>query len=238
MEPGDILGLVTIAAGLVIYSVARYLPMNTLIGFRLGYTFMSRRLWVKFNREMGLALAGVGLATIALGRIVAGEESLIASYLAMVVLAYILLFYRARKEGELEATLKPPEPGRTYRPLEKLQARPHMALLAALAAIAPLIASMVYGRVTFLTVIYMLPGVMALALVIVASRIPVILYNPWIPPGGMLNVIFEALIIVSMLETISLTPLISQEKLNTITILAATYILARFALIMRKKPDT
>ncbi|OWJ54949.1 hypothetical protein Pdsh_04440 [Pyrodictium delaneyi] len=47
--------------GLLVALAAEKLPPNPLLGFRIGYTFVSRRTWTQANRVAGLAMAALGL---------------------------------------------------------------------------------------------------------------------------------------------------------------------------------
>ncbi len=242
MGPAEYLGLISIVLGIILYSIASRLPMNTLVGFRLGYSFMSRRVWVRFNRELGLALVVVGVATMALSVVGVSPYNVPVVYAFMVIAAYAVLFARARREGDIEATLRPPEPSPGYRRFERASVSLYMYPVAVALTAAPPTIALAYDSLSPSILLYMLPGALALALLVVARVDPVVLYNPWVSPGSMLRLLLEALILAGLVETIALlnalnvesrgAAILGQGMMEAITILLSAYIMLRFTAIM------
>ncbi len=95
-----ILGLATALLGLVLAIIADRLPVNPLFGFRIGPTYSSRRLWVKYNRIAGLSLLLIGLV-VASASIYTDSTVVLASItLVLVVSDTLILALTASREAE------------------------------------------------------------------------------------------------------------------------------------------
>lgn len=56
--------ILLIGVGLIIYFIANRIPPNPFLGFRIGYAYVSRRVWVKLNRISGIVVALIGVLVL------------------------------------------------------------------------------------------------------------------------------------------------------------------------------
>ncbi len=101
-----ITSFVLIITGLLLYLIANRLPRNLLFGFRIGYTLSSRKLWIKYNRLSGLALALIGLISLVLSIFLVNIMVYVYVILGMTIASYIILTYMASREAEKELSFR------------------------------------------------------------------------------------------------------------------------------------
>ncbi len=101
-----ITSFVLIITGLLLYLIANRLPRNLLFGFRIGYTLSSRKLWIKYNRLSGLALALIGLISLVLSIFLVNIMVYVYTILGMTIASYIILTYMASREAEKELSFR------------------------------------------------------------------------------------------------------------------------------------
>ncbi len=97
-----IIGIIITVSGLVMALTARRLPINPFIGFRIGYTYASRRIWVKYNRLAGISFTIIGLIVIAFSFVVQSVSLLTTIILVLVFSDTLILSYLAAREAERE----------------------------------------------------------------------------------------------------------------------------------------
>jgi len=100
------ISLTLIVVGLLLYLVACKLPINLLFGFRIGYTLMSKRLWVKYNRLSGLSLVLVGLISLILSTFITNTTLYTCIVLGLIIVSHILLAHMASREAEIELSFR------------------------------------------------------------------------------------------------------------------------------------
>lgn len=196
MEELTRMGLALVILGLALALSAPHLPRNPVFGLRVGYSYASPRVWRRVNREAGILLAVVGLATILAERLAGPRvgEGLLAVGLLGVTLGMVL---RARRLAEWESLREPDshEVRAAPRPLGPIRvggARLVVMVLASLVALAGGNGGLEF-RVGVLSVL----GVF-LAFALLARRAPMFFYNPWIPVGELAVIMLEGFLIVQL----------------------------------------
>lgn len=101
-----ILGLSMTAAGLLLLIAARVGP-NPVIGFRIGYTMVSRRVWRRVNEVAAVVTAATGLASVPLG-LYFGIKAQILFLVALSIVEVIVLTEYARRLAEKSLISEPP----------------------------------------------------------------------------------------------------------------------------------
>ncbi len=94
------IGLFTAIIGFIIYFLAKRLPVNPFVGFRIGYTYSSRRLWVKYNKLAGLTVGFIGLVMVALALVIDSAIILTIIFLSLITIDTVLLSVMASREAE------------------------------------------------------------------------------------------------------------------------------------------
>ncbi len=98
----SIVGLIIAISGLILIFVAKRLPVNPFVGFRIGYTYASRKIWVKYNRLAGISFFVIGLVITFLSLVIQSVSLLVAIILILVFSNIILLSFLAAREAERE----------------------------------------------------------------------------------------------------------------------------------------
>ncbi len=98
----SIIGLVIAVSGLILIFIAKRLPVNPFVGFRIGYTYASRKIWVKYNRLAGISFFVIGLAIIFLSLYIQSLSLMITILLVLVFLNIVILSLLAAREAERE----------------------------------------------------------------------------------------------------------------------------------------
>ncbi len=96
-----------IVAGVILYIIVPRIKPNPFLGFRVGYVYVSRRLWVKANRIASIMLSLIALASIILSPIIGGTASLIVLVIGVTTTVVILTLYFERL-AEKELISMPP----------------------------------------------------------------------------------------------------------------------------------
>ncbi|NJE42834.1 SdpI family protein [Thermococcus sp. GR6] len=107
---GLFLGGLLVFAGLLTYHYRN--EPNYVIGFRIGYTFLSREAWRKANAFGGIALTLLGVVTIALSPFLSTTWLIVVLLLGITVIlgvAYLLAKEAYEKEELSEEALEKPE---------------------------------------------------------------------------------------------------------------------------------
>ena len=182
-----------ITLGLIQYFiVSRKVPPNPFIGFRVGTTFMHREVWVRINKQSGIALVALGAITFLLNEL--GVDALttliaVVTYLPI----YALLLYRSYRLAEYYSLIKPSRDGSE---VEVLRLEPPGVIKLVLAALPPLIVTTSiittyslgthelsggYFSSNFIvtTVIYLITTSYALINILLGIKYPILFYNPW-----------------------------------------------------------
>ncbi len=97
-----IIGLIITVSGAIIAVIAEYLPINPFIGFRIGYTYSSKKIWIKYNRYAGISFAIIGLVIMALSLIIESITFLTIILLTTILTTTITLALLAAHESEKE----------------------------------------------------------------------------------------------------------------------------------------
>ncbi len=93
--------------GLTLYIIAPRIKPNPFLGFRVGYVYVSRKLWVKANRIASIVIAVIALTAIALVHIVGAIASLMLMTLGLIASVVALTIY-FEKLAEKELISTPP----------------------------------------------------------------------------------------------------------------------------------
>ncbi len=96
------IGLIIAVSGAIIALVAKRLPINPFIGFRIGYTYSSKKIWVKYNRYAGISFTIIGLVIMALSLIIESITFLTIILLTTMLTTTITLALLAAHESEKE----------------------------------------------------------------------------------------------------------------------------------------
>ncbi len=209
MEPLRLVAFVSslliAVTGAALYLLAERLPMNPFVGFRIGYAYISRKLWVKLNKEAGLVLAVIGAFLMPASLILEPLASIML-LLALLVGATIVLVERASRLAEKELLSAPPReaaPGARITPVPPSIG--HVAALVAavvftiggLAAYYPMLPDNVavhftwsgvpdsYAPKASIPALVLTPFLVLLVLTafffILGYRKPEAFYKPWLP---------------------------------------------------------
>ena len=91
-----------IVAGVILYIIVPRIKPNPFLGFRVGYVYVSRRLWVKANRIASITLSLIALTSIILSPIIGETASLIVLVLgATITVITLTLYFERLAEKEL-----------------------------------------------------------------------------------------------------------------------------------------
>ncbi len=94
--------VVIAAAGLALYITAPRIKPNPFLGFRIGYVYVSRKLWVKANRIASIIMAIIAFTTIALVHIVGATTSLVLMTLELIAsIVALTIYFEKLAEKEL-----------------------------------------------------------------------------------------------------------------------------------------
>ncbi len=87
---------IIIGTGIILYLIANKIPPNPFLGFRIGYAYVSRSVWVKLNRIAGLIFTLVGLLTIVESFFINYEVVLLLLPIQLIVATILLVEYAER----------------------------------------------------------------------------------------------------------------------------------------------
>ncbi len=257
------LGIATALLGLALALLAGRLPMNPFIGVRVGYTFMSRRVWVRVNREGGVALAVLGVLTAVTDYFLLRPDYALYLYISGSLALVIALVVRAKKLAEYEATVSPPEV-RAPKVISEVKPptpnKPRLALLMALTVATLAVGFAAYPHLPdpvathfnaegvpddfvskeffpLVATLFTLPGLIAFLMLAVSRVVPVFLYNPWVPISKFLDVIVEIMAIIQGVEFLAIADTVyfnlSGKHLLNPTLLTLLVVAAIAAMIGR-----
>jgi len=105
-----VFGAAVALIGFTLAAVAGELEPGPLIGFRVSYATVSRRVWVRVNRLAGIALGAAGLACIPVGLVWGFAVEAVAFAVAGTAIVVALTEY-SRRLAERESLASPPPPG-------------------------------------------------------------------------------------------------------------------------------
>lgn len=209
--------VLTVVTGLLLALFSHRIPRNLLLGYRIGYTLLSHSVWARVNREAGVILVLIGVATLILETLFPGSAVSKAFYLSSLTIALIALAFRAKRLAEYESLTKPPEGARDEPVVPLKVARVSKAKLIVVAlttATTILVVALAYpslpskvavnfnteGSPTSLVskelmllaiLSFISPGVIALGLTMLTVKYPIILYNPWVPVDKLLDIVID-----------------------------------------------
>ncbi len=229
-----VIGLIIAVTGLALALIAKRLPVNPFIGFRIGYTYASRRIWVKYNRLAGISFAIIGLITVILS-LLAVPATLLAAVLVVLVLAStVILSFLVAREAERELgkeafRIEKKEPIEKISRIEPVKPTPLRLVLMILPPILSLILIPIYLPLlpsqvpvhfnvagepdrweplsTFTSItLPVLIGFQFIAIVflLVELKAPLVFYKPGIPKRLVVSVLYDVGIVVSWLVFLAL----------------------------------
>ena len=229
-----VIGLIIAVTGLILALIAKRLPVNPFIGFRIGYTYASRRIWVKYNRLAGISFAIIGLITVILS-LLAVPVTLLAAILVVLVLANtVVLSFLAAREAERELgkeafRIEKKESVEKISRIEPVKPTPLRLVLMILPPILSLILISIYLPLlpsqipvhfnvagepdrweplpTFTSItLPILVGFQFIAIVflLVELKAPLVFYKPGIPKQLVVPVLYDVGIVVSWLVFLAL----------------------------------
>lgn len=129
--------------GFTLYFLASKIPPNPLVGFRAGYSYVSRRVWVRLNRVSALALIALAAVVFTLGCLYGSLAAALTSGIGSIVLVAALIPY-AEAVAEKELIRSPAAGGR----VTELKGLPPHPILVTL-VVASALASLTYLAVTY-----------------------------------------------------------------------------------------
>ena len=229
-----VIGLIIAVAGLVLALIAKRLPVNPFIGFRIGYTYASRRIWVKYNRLAGISFAIIGLITVILSLLAVPVTLLAAVLVVLVLVNTVVLSFLAAREAERELgkeafRIEKKEPIEKISRIEPVKPTPLRLVLMILPPILSLILIPIYLPLlpsqvpvhfnvagepdrweplsTFTSItLPVLVGFQFIAIVflLVELKAPLVFYKPGIPKRLVVSVLYDVGIVVSWLVFLAL----------------------------------
>ncbi len=147
----SIVGLIIAVSGLILVFVAKRLPVNPFVGFRIGYTYASRKVWVKYNRLAGISFFIIGLVIIFLSLLIQSISLLVMITLILVFSDTVLLSFLAARKAERDLgkeAFKIEETGRYFdrriTRIEPVKPSPLRLILMILPPILSIILTMYY----------------------------------------------------------------------------------------------
>ena len=139
MEEGAlILGLSLIVVGAVIYLSAAKIPPNPFIGFRIGYSYVSREVWTKLLKVSSLGILVLGILSLIIGWLYGTSPSALITGVGSIIMLVLLLPY-ARIIAEKEQIRKPAVVRGPTQGIPKLTPNPVLPSLVLAVGIASLI---------------------------------------------------------------------------------------------------
>lgn len=232
-----IISFVLIITGLLLYLIANRLPRNLLFGFRIGYTLSSRKLWIKYNRLSGLALALIGLISLVLSIFIVNIIVYVYVILGMTIASYIILTYMASREAEKELSFRKVEEREEVKHVIKKIIPVKPSYLRILLAVLPPIISLIttYYLLPFLpghipvhydingvpdrwdtldnflktTVPYMIGAqCITLIFIFIELKVPMIFYLPRLPKEKLVNLMYDIGIMMAWLLLLAYTDIL------------------------------
>ncbi|OYT50523.1 MAG: hypothetical protein B6U73_03845 [Desulfurococcales archaeon ex4484_204] len=247
-------GLIVGTTGLLLYLLAHKIPLNPLFGFRIGYAFISRDVWVRVNREAGAVFAVVGYSSIAVWALTSATLTYLY-YIVIGVLAGTAFFiYRAVRLAEYYSTMAPAK-GSGFKPIEVPRGslwRLSLALIMPLTPLALFLSSyrdlpssvavhfnaegapdVFVGKAAFVgvTAAFVLIAALPLAIIAVSRRYPMLMYNPWVSITKFTNVVTDVLIAISAMVVVSYLDVIRYNVLKE-HVLPVGYAVALTAVVL------
>ena len=229
-----VIGLIIAVTGLALALIAKRLPVNPFIGFRIGYTYASRRIWVKYNRLAGISFAIIGLITVILSLLAISVTLLAAILVVLVLVNTIVLSFLAAQEAERELgkeafRIEKKELIEKISRIEPVKPTPLRLVLMILPPILSLILVSIYLPLlpsqvpvhfnvagepdrweplsTFTSItLPVLIGFQFIAIVflLVELKAPLVFYKPGIPKRLVVSVLYDVGIVVSWLVFLAL----------------------------------
>ncbi len=97
----NIISLIILVSGVILALISRKLPINPFLGFRIGYVYISRNIWIKMNKLAGVVFAFLGAIFLVMPYIIDALVTLILMLFSIIAVTMILIEY-ASKIAELE----------------------------------------------------------------------------------------------------------------------------------------
>jgi hypothetical protein len=114
-----------VGLGALLYLIAEKLPPNPFVGFRVGYSYVSKDVWVKVTKVSALALVALGGAGGVVGYLWGDLSAAVCTMLGVLVIVIALIPY-AERLAEKELIKKPSEKTGTHAGIPRVP--PNLAL--------------------------------------------------------------------------------------------------------------
>ncbi len=223
-----LLGLINLVVGLILFLFAEHIPRNPLFGVRIGYTFLSERIWVLTNKIAGGLLAVTGLITIFLSFLFPTSNIPYMFYSLALIISMGYVLFKAKAEAELEGLRTPEKPTVKPKPIvppehSLTRITISLLLLASIFALTiyyyPMLPEKIavqfdsHGNPTTFTtkqklypytILFGSPTITAIIIYILTWRYPIILYNPWVSIKKFRDIIIDLLLIIQVVQILSL----------------------------------
>ena len=118
--PGFIIGLCLLIIGLLIYKFAHRIPSNPFLGFRVGYAYLSRGLWIRLNRIAGLTFSIIGLVLTILSFIIINDVVMAITLTLTIIVSFTFLIIYSSKITETELFKIPEHREGDYRVIKSI----------------------------------------------------------------------------------------------------------------------
>ena len=228
-----------IVLGAILYFLIRKIPPNIFVGVRIGFTFISREVWIKVNREYGASLIALGIAVLILMRLGLPPNTLLTTSLVTSIVLTVVFLIRAYRLAEYYTTMKPEVSKGEVKALQPLKA----GLLRTSLAIAPPIIIALLGIATYsllpnqvavhfdsnglpnlfedkdsfmksTTPLFTILALVSAASIVLGRKLPIAFYNPWTTMRRFYVAVTDFLICLSWMLAISYVDLIHYNLLS------------------------
>jgi len=232
-------GITYLTLGAILYFLIKRIPPNIFIGLRIGFTFISREVWSRVNREYGASLVALGTAVILLNYLGLPPNTLLNVSVGAAIVITLVFIIRAYRLADYYATMKVGGGGEgveVIKPLKlgslrtALAIAPPILITASLILTYPILPNQVathfgpnglpngftskYGFLTFVTPLILTLSLLGLASVILGMKLPIAFYNPWTTMGRFFIAVTDLLIATSWVMVLTYVSIVTYNVLG------------------------
>ncbi len=233
------LGLSFIVLGAILYFLIRKIPPNIFVGVRIGFTFISREVWIRVNREYGASLIALGTATLILMKLGLPPNTILTTSIITSIILTIAFLIRAYRLAEYYTTMKPETSRGEVKVIQPLK----VGILRTSLAVAPPVVIALLGITTYsllpnqvavhfgsnglpnlfedkevfmksTTPLFTVLALVSVASIVLGRKLPIAFYNPWTTMRRFYVAVTDFLICTSWVLAISYVDLIHYNLLS------------------------